>query len=190
MQEIKGFLDYKSSGWDSFFQARGDSWRNKDYRNLSKMLPIHEFEGSLLDVGCALGDGFEILQSTCRHVTSFSGTDFSGYAIKMNQKNQKLDRVHFFQHDILEPIPDQYDNIICLQTLEHLADPQIALRNLIDATRRILVVATPYMNRRPDENHLWSFDENDFAGKIDEYCLDAYSGASRHRNMIHLATQI
>lgn len=125
-----------------------------------------------MDVGCALGDGFQILSSACRSVTSFSGTDFSEYAISANKKNPNLTGIKFFSHDIMMPLPEKYDNIICLQTIEHVSKPDFAFKNLIDATRRILIVATPYMNRRPDENHLWSFDENDFAEYIDEYCLD------------------
>ena len=67
---------------------------------------------------------------------------------------------------------EKYDNIICLQTLEHLEDPVIAIRNLIDATQKLLIVAVPYRNRRPDENHLWSFDENDFSDLMDSFRLD------------------
>ncbi len=44
-----------------------------------------------------------------------------------------------------------------------------------------MIVGVPYRNRRPDENHLWSFDENDFSELIDDYRID-----KRERNIYWL----
>ena len=38
-------------------------------------------------------------------------------------------------------------------------------------TKKILIVSTPYKNRRPDIDHMWSFDENDFKEQMDSYVI-------------------
>ena len=62
--------------------------------------------------------------------------------------------------------------MICLQTLEHLEDPKAVMLNLIKATEDVLIVGVPYREARPSENHVWSFDENDFAEFTDAYYID------------------
>ena len=81
----------------------------------------------------------------------------------------------FFQHNILESISEKYDNIICLQTIEHIEDPRRVVKNLVDATKMILIIGTLYRNRREDDNHLWSFDESDFIEYTNEFCIDKRS---------------
>ena len=80
------------------------------------------------------------------------------------------------KHDLnVFPYPfenNSFDVIFCLQTLEHVENPRCAMLNLIDATQNLLIIGVPYRNRRPDENHFWSFDENDFSELTDSYCLD------------------
>ncbi|WP_432820895.1 class I SAM-dependent methyltransferase [Trichloromonas sp.] len=172
MRKVEGFVDYQKNGWDSFFKSKGDGWRNKDYIGLSRVFDLSALNGSLLDVGCALGDGFMFLQTHCPDVTHLSGSDFSEYAIDKCRNKPCLKFVDFFIHNIEDSFTGKYDNVICLQTLEHVSDPVLALQNLIAATNQVLIVATPYKNRRPDENHLWVFDEEDFVDLLDDYCLD------------------
>jgi hypothetical protein len=91
-----------------------------------------------------------------------SGTDFSPYAIDANGRNPVLKAINFFQHDLHEPLRERYNAVFCLQTLEHLSNPLRAFQNLYNAADELLIVASPYRNRRPDRDHLWSFDEIDF----------------------------
>ena len=158
MEKIDHSIDYKSDGWDKFYDDKGDSWRDKDYRLLHELFAVKVLKGSLIDVGCGLGDGLRMLRETADGVTQFSGTDFASETIERNKNNPLLRGIDFFSHDITQPLPARYDNVICLQTLEHLHEPALAMNNLINATREVLIVATPYKNRRPDENHLWSFN--------------------------------
>jgi hypothetical protein len=69
----------------------------------------------------------------------------------------------FVQHNLLERLPARNDNIVCLQSLEHVADPYVAFNNLYQSANDVLIVFASCRNRRPDENHLWSFDERDFS---------------------------
>lgn len=163
MQRIEGANDYGASGWDEFLRRKGGHWRDKDYRYLEEVLRVSRFSGTLLDAGCALGEGLLYLRPRCPRVTAFAGADFSGAGIQTCENNPSLGFAKFFRHDLMEPIPRSYDNIICLQTIEHVPDPLRAFRNLLAAADRLLVVSVPYRNRRPDENHLWRFDESDFA---------------------------
>lgn len=172
MERLDNFVSWGQEGWNHFFSQKGSQWRNKDYKYLDNIFPLSSLKGSLLDVGCGLGDGLIYIRTKGPMVDRFAGTDFSSEAIESCRCTPALKGMSFFQHDILKPFPEKYDNIICLQTLEHLEAPLEAMRNLIDATQNLLIVGVPYRNRRPDRNHLWSFDENDFADIVDSYCVD------------------
>jgi SAM-dependent methyltransferase len=178
VKRIETYINWNEDDWNSFFVKKAGKWRNKDYRYLNDIFDLNKLNGSLLDVGCGLGDGLVYLEKKCPQINKLIGMDFSREAIDVCRNNTKLSGMSFFQHDILMALPDKYDNIICLQTLEHLDDPQAAMQNMIDATRKILIVGTPYRNRRPDKNHLWSFTEDDFSELTDSYCLD-----KRRRNI-------
>jgi len=172
MERLEKFEEWGHSGWDHFFSQKGKQWRDKDYRYLDRVFDLSVMEGSLLDVGCALGDGLIYLKTRAAKVNQFVGADFSDEAIRICKSNPQLRRMFFFQHDILKPFPDTYENVICLQTLEHMQNPWIAMQNLINAAKSVLIVGVPYRNRRPDADHLWSFDEKDFYDLVDLYCLD------------------
>ena len=171
MKRLDDAIDYGSTGWDDFLVKLGSTWRDKDYRFLDKVFRISQLSGTLLDAGCALGDGLLYMNSRCPQVTAFSGTDFSREGVETCKVNPNLGFAEFYQHDLMNPLPRSYDNVICLQTLEHTPDPLRAFQHLIDATNKLLLVSVPYMNRRPDENHLWSFDESDFQGLTTAWCL-------------------
>lgn len=172
MQRLDAYVDWGERGWDCFFSEKGAQWRDKDYRYIDDIFDLRLMDGTLLDVGCGLGDGLVYLKKACRKVDRFIGTDLSSKAIETCRKNKGLLGMGFFAHNILEPLPEKYDNIICLQTLEHVEQPRIALKNLIDATGKVLIAGVPYKNRRPDENHLWSFDESDFSDLTDSFHFD------------------
>lgn len=163
MHRVDGSLDYGQDGWDRFFLVKGRSWRDKDYRFLDQVFDLHKLSGSLLDVGCGLGDGEIFLCQKCPNVTEFHACDFSTQAIDTCKNNPNIKNTHFFVHDLMsQSFSRTYDTVICLQTLEHLPDPCKAFKALYDAADQLLIISVPYKNRRPDENHLWSFDENDF----------------------------
>ncbi|MFA5238552.1 MAG: methyltransferase domain-containing protein [Phycisphaerae bacterium] len=172
MEKLEKSEEWGHLGWNRFFSQKGELWRVKDYRHLDSVFDLSALAGSLLDVGCALGDGLIYLKAKAPKVNRFAGADFSDEAIRICKNNPQLREMAFFQHDILEPFPDTYENVICLQTLEHVQKPEIAMRNLINAAKSLLIVAAPYRNRRPDADHLWSFDEMDFSDLVDLYCLD------------------
>jgi 2-polyprenyl-3-methyl-5-hydroxy-6-metoxy-1,4-benzoquinol methylase len=172
MERLEKFEEWGYPGWNRFFSQKGKQWRVKDYRHLDRVFDLSIMDGSLLDVGCALGDGLIYLKARAPKVNQFVGADFSDEAIRICKSNPQLREMVFFQHDVLELFPDTYENVICLQTLEHVQKPEIAMQNLINAAKSVLIVGVPYRNRRPDADHHWSFDERDFSNLVDLYCLD------------------
>jgi len=172
MKKLKNYVNWVQGDWDSFFHQKGENWRNKDYRYINDIFNLSMLEDSLLDVGCALGDGLIYLRKKCPKIFRFTGIDFSSRAIDTCRNNPELSEIEFYQHDITKSLPEKYDNIICLATLEHLEDPETAMKNLVDATKKLLIIGVPYLNRRPDKNHLWSFDENDFSDLADSFYFD------------------
>lgn len=155
-------------GWSKFFKGliklQGIRWRHKDYVELSSIMNFEKLTGTLLDVGCAFGDGLIYLMKSCPNVTEFYGCDVSPEAIRICKKNPRLrnTRAGFFVHDIMEPLTRFYDTIICLQTLEHVKNPNIVVDNLVDAANHFLVISAPFRDMRPDVRHIWKFDEFDF----------------------------
>jgi len=170
MKKTKTFYNERTV-WDDFLKAKGNSWRHKDYVFLESVFPVNIFGGTLLDVGCALGDGILYLTDRCSKVTKFYGADISSVGIKKCQNDSKLSHAIFFQHDVCEKFQEKYDTIICLQTLEHVLDPEKAVRNLRDAATKLLIVATPYKNKRDDSDHIWSFNEEDFVNLLSFYVI-------------------
>jgi len=154
--------------WDEFFFHKGPNWRDKDYRFLEKYFPINTLSGTLLDVGCGVGDGIRYLKTICPNITQFYGMDFSSEAIKMNRKNHIMNNVIFYEHGIEQKFTKKFDNVICSQVLEHLQDPITAIQNLISITKKNLIISTPNQNARPDSDHMWSFDIEDFSGISDD----------------------
>jgi SAM-dependent methyltransferase len=169
LKKITGLMA-DSQEWDRFFSDKGASWRDKDYRFLNSVFDISKFQGSLLDVGCGLGDGLIYLMRNCPRVNKLYGIDVSEKAISIGKQNPSLSRVDLFQHDIMQPLTSIYDVVICLQSLEHVTDPKIAVRNLINAAGSLVIFSAPYRNRRPDIRHIWGFEKNDFLDVADHYC--------------------
>ena len=170
MERVSHAQPYGVEGWDGYLDEFTDGWRDKDYRQLTDLFFLRKLRGSLLDVGCAVGDGIPLIASRCPRLDSISACDFSSRAVETAAS--RFNSADVSQHDVHRPFSRSWDNVICLQTIEHLDDPELAVRNLSAAANRNLIVGTPYKNRRPDADHRWSFDEADFVGIFDGYRID------------------
>lgn len=71
MKRLRNARDWGKRGWDEFFDDTGTHWRDKDYRFLADVFDLSGLQGSLLDAGCALGDGQALLYSLCHNVTEY-----------------------------------------------------------------------------------------------------------------------
>lgn len=151
--------------WNGIFQECGDFWRDENYRHLLDLLPPDQ-NFSLLDIGCALGNGCELLQQTFPKA-QIAGTDISETGIA--KANARHGKVNYFVLDILkQPIPGDYDYILIIETLEHFDNPFPVVESCLKHARKAVFISVPY---RPEpgnlrlemSEHRYSFDEETFA---------------------------
>ena len=112
---------------------------------------------SVLDAGCAMGFLVEALH---RRGVDAWGIDISDYAISEVDKSV-ADRCRVAS--LIEPLPQRFDLICCIEVLEHLPpeDAAPAIANLCRSTDRILLSTSPddfgeatHLNVQPPES--WS----------------------------------
>ncbi len=150
--------------WDHKLGDVGDFWRDENYHQMLDLLPANE-SFTLLDIGCALGDGCELLQRTFPQAT-ISGSDISEAGIAKAKVRQG--KVNYFVHDILkEPIPGDYDYILVVETLEHFDNPFPVVDKCLKHVRKALWISVPYRQelgkpRLEMTVHRFRFDEETF----------------------------
>lgn len=96
--------------------------------------------GSVLDAGCAWGFLVEALRQ--RGVEAY-GIDLSEYAI---QNVHPQVRPYCWVGSVVDPLPRDYDLIVCIEVLEHLpkAQSEQALANLCAHSPDVLFSSTPF----------------------------------------------
>jgi len=102
---------------------------------------VHEIgPRTVLDVGCAMGFLVEGLRE--RGVEAY-GIDISAYALERVRNDMKP---YCRLASVLEPLPQRYDLIVCIEVLEHLSAPDAdrAIANLCRASDDILFSSTPF----------------------------------------------
>lgn len=150
--------------WNDKLSAVGDFWRDENYHHILDMFPQDE-AFSLLDIGCAIGDGCELLKEKFPKA-EITGVDISDIAIE--KAKNKTRSVQYFVLDILkEPIPEKYDYIVIVETLEHFDTPFVVIDRCLKHVRKSIIVSVPYgqsitggMLRESEHRH--SFDEKSF----------------------------
>ncbi|HAJ57184.1 MAG TPA: hypothetical protein DCL35_05380 [Candidatus Omnitrophica bacterium] len=153
--------------WNKRFTNMDEFFRDFPYKNIADFLPKNE-DFSLLDIGCALGDGCELLQKMFprAHV---EGADFSPVSIEKARK--KSGEINYFLLDILKDAPPRsYDYIVLSHILEHVNDPLAIIDKYLRFVKKAILISTPYT---PDiENarlyfsgeHRYLFNEHSFDG--------------------------
>lgn len=152
-------LDY----WNGVYrEVKADEFYLKDPRYL--IMANFASEGDrVLDVGC--GDGGEcFVVKTIRKTTDVFGIDISQTAI--DKARRIYGSVGTFKLGSATEIPypdDFFDLVICGEVLEHLEDPEKAIKELLRVVKKggRLLISTPYketMVKIVSFEHLWSFD--------------------------------
>lgn len=105
--------------------------------------------GTVLDYGCAMGQGVELISGA-------EGYDFSPAGIKAARE---MIPGHIF-HDTMPQ--NTYDTVICSNVLEHLPDPIPDFLNLFKLAKKHIIIMTPYNQLPPSEVHPTPITETTF----------------------------
>jgi len=156
-KNVKSYWNNKLSKYNGF-------WRNENYYHILDVFP-QDSEFSLLDIGCAIGDGCELLHRKFPKA-KIKGTDISKIGIE--KAKQKTKKVHYFTCDILkDPIPGSYDYVTIIETLEHFDNPFFVITKLLQHVKKSLIVSVPYnpnfTGKINKQEHRYSFNKNTFA---------------------------
>ena len=84
-------------------------------RCLLETLPLDEISGEVLEVGCGYGAIPIILTSVDEKIVNFDAVDINKRAIhlsEMNLKENKAEKIRFFESDIYSNVNKKYDVII------------------------------------------------------------------------------
>ena len=111
-------------------------------------------ERRIADVGCGPGYFTRMLVEHGFGETVV-GYDFSEAGVQEARKNCPAARFH--THDIFQPLPETFDVIFCMETLEHLIRPAAALENLL-AKSSVVVLTVPEGRKDSFRGHInfWS----------------------------------
>jgi len=170
---IKDIIKYKRlrynpntrSYWNERLTAVDGFWRDENYRHIFELLPSDR-PFTLLDIGCAVGDGCELLQERFPQAT-ISGIDISDVGIEKAKQKSKSITYHVL--DVIhEALPGTYDYITIIETLEHFDDPFPIIDKCLDRVREAVIVSTPYEQHYTGRNlgaheHCYSFNEKTFS---------------------------
>ncbi len=107
---------------------------------------------SVLEVGCGSGGYVRHLHERGRTVL---GLDFCRSAIDRLAATGVPAAVHDL--DSGDPLPTGYDVVVCLEVLEHFADPWAIYDRLWAAAGRRVIFSVPDRYKVPDPNHLAEF---------------------------------
>src|SRR5688500_5547075 len=127
--------DYNRATYDRIWAQMSDFIRYNPgarhrRRHVFTLLERCRFE-SLLDVGCGNGELLRLVDARWPG-RRLAGVDLSAAVVEANQR--ALPRMKFFAKNIeQEALPGGFEAVVCCEVLEHLDDPQAAMRRLADA---------------------------------------------------------
>lgn len=130
--------------------------------------------GTVLDIACGVGYGTALLAEDSR-ITSALGVDISPTAVQYGAQQYGNERVLYLCSDALEFRTGRiFDNIISLETIEHVDDPRALFAHLVSLLApggRLIasVPVTPSVDANP--HHKSNFSKKRFLTMGDEHSL-------------------
>lgn len=121
-----------SSDVDLFESAAGMAAAN-NYNDWTYSLLAHLVRGSVLEVGCGVGT-FTHRLARPSLIRSLLSIDISGPAVARCQAVVRSPSVEIRQADVRE-ITGEFDLVLCMNVLEHIADDAAALRHMLSLVR-------------------------------------------------------
>jgi len=137
------------------------------------LLPLIPKSGSILDIGCGMGETLRQIKKRTSTKCTLTGIDISKVGI---DKAKKLGGGDFYVQDAekIEAI-DKYDLIINSQTLEHVDSPSKIVKRMKQAVRvgGVLFITVPYPKSNLDNGvfkhwlRLYPKDFQEWLGNIE-----------------------
>jgi len=174
LEKMNNSAQCNKDWWDNYFLPNG-GWEKNNGRNQTISFAKHFLKYakfnksekfSLLDIGCALGDGLQIIHENYPNVVLY-GFDFSKVAIERCKKEKN--NIATFMVGEIEDISNCYDIIYLSNVLEHIEDyKKIVLSLLTKCTKLYIMVPYRELNEgkplTPNDNkiHKHTFDKNSF----------------------------
>jgi len=153
---FKVLVDFKSPGyeWESFYNGNPIQkwWKQSIARTVWEWIP---FDETLLDVGC----GSSPIISKYSKATGID-TNYD----KIHFMTSRVKGVQFY--GFIPFKPETYDNIICIEVLEHIEEPETMIATIAEKIKFMgkVVIATPDY-KKP----IWSVAEK-FTPYKDDHC--------------------
>ena len=122
---------------------------------------------SILDWGCAEGDGVNCIQEMFPLI-KVSGLDFSAVAIENAKKNYPQ---HTFYDGSLEDYDNKFSIIFTSNTLEHFEDPYPWINQIARYAEQFLIIMVPFQEKDRIKEHFFSFNYDSFPLKINDFML-------------------
>lgn len=147
--------NYWNKKLDKFKKGK---WREGGYKNIINHHLSENQSFSLLDIGCALGDGTILIKEKFPK-SEISGCDISSVGIK--KAKQKHKEIKFFELNILKQnLSKKYDYITMVSIIEHFDEPSFVIDKCLNRVNKALIIDCPYNEKDPSGEHRHSFDEN------------------------------
>jgi SAM-dependent methyltransferase len=174
MKRVKTTNPNTAQYWDNVYSSEKGSTKirvDKDrLEQLHRWIKIRFEELSrypyVLDVGCGLAE-VERHFAKIQPVIRFKGVDISPQTINACQQEHSRPGVTYAvgTADDLPGEDEAYDLVWCGETLEHLDDPEAAIKELARVTGQggLLVLSVPYRGRNRSNEHVWEFEPDDAA---------------------------
>lgn len=118
---------------------------------------------SILDFGCALGDGTNILKEHLSN-DNITGYDFSRNAIELSNKMFKG-----IKFDYILDTSNHYDYIICSNVLQHVDNYKEIIKDMLLLTSKMLIILVPFGTYGISKEHYNSFQFNSFDKDIKDF---------------------
>lgn len=136
---------------------------------LLSLIPTHP-EDSILEVGCGFGKTLSIISKGTS--AKILGTDISETAVTKGAQYYSHLGIDFIWGDFEKSFyVEQFNLVICSQTLEHVDNPIVMIKNLKKAVKKggCLFITVPWPKSNLDngvKNHYWRFYPEDFYGLL------------------------
>lgn len=144
--------------WNTRLKKGSWAGREKAY---DLVIPFLSEKGSLLDIGCAAGDGLQAIARKFQEMDIF-GLDLSNAGI--SSAKLKFPKQKFFQGDARidhKVFLKNYTYSIIVQSLQHIDMPGSLVERLLKISKKV-IITVPNGRAIEDKEHLWRFNALSF----------------------------